>query len=47
LSLAEGFADKVEEVMSTLDFPLKISSVRLADESLTAVSHGCLLAAHL
>lgn len=47
LSLAKGFTDKVEEIMSTLDFPLKISEVRLADEPLTAVSNGCLLAAHL
>jgi hypothetical protein len=47
LTLANGFVPRVQEVMSTLDFPLKISTVRRAAEPMTSVAHGCLLAAHL
>ncbi len=47
LTLAQGFVGKVENVLSTLDFPIKISKVKLASEPLTTVSQGCLLAAHL
>jgi hypothetical protein len=47
LTLAKGFTEKVEQVLATVDFPIKISKVRLASDPMTAVSHGCLLAAHL
>lgn len=47
LALAKGFVEKVEEVLATIDFPLKISEVRLANDPLTTVANGCLLAAHL
>lgn len=47
LTLADGFIRKVEENLAKLDFPMKISNVRLAESPLTAVSRGCLLAANL
>jgi hypothetical protein len=47
LTLADGFVNKVEDVLSNLDFPLKISEVRRTSSPMTSVSHGCLLAAHL
>lgn len=47
LTLAKGFVEKFEEVMATVDFPLKISEVRLAESPLTTVANGCLMAAHL
>lgn len=47
LTLPTNFIIVVKDILATLDFPIKISGVRLADEPLTAVSNGCLLAAHL
>jgi len=45
--LANGFVAKVEEVLKTIDFPIKIKNVRLADSPMTAVANGCFLAANL
>lgn len=47
LSLATGFTKKIEEVMNTVNFPIKIGEIRLADEPMKAVANGCLLAASL
>lgn len=47
LTLADGFVSKVQDVLSTLEFPLKIGTVRRAAEPMSSVAHGCLLAAHL
>ena len=47
LSLAKGFVTKVERSLSNLDFPIKISEVRRAENPMTAVANGCLLAAQL
>lgn len=47
LTLADHFLDKVKEVLSTIDFPLKISDIRIAEDPLTTVANGCLMAAHL
>jgi len=47
LSLAKGFVGKVEESISRLDFPVKISEVRRAKNPMTAVANGALLAAQL
>jgi hypothetical protein len=47
LTLANGFVAKVEEVLKTIDFPIKIKNVRLADSPMTAVANGCFLAANL
>ena len=44
LSLAEGFVKKVESVLSTIDFPIKISEVRRAVDPMKAVAQGALLA---
>lgn len=47
LALAKGFTKKMEEGLEATNFPLKISGVRKAKNPMTAVSHGCLLAAQL
>jgi hypothetical protein len=47
LTLANGFIEKVEQVMSTVTFPIKIKQIRRAKDPMTAVAHGCLLAAQL
>jgi len=47
LSLAKGFVSKVEESLSRLEFPVKISEVRRAKNPMTAVANGALLAAQL
>jgi len=44
LSLATGFLEKVESVLSTVDFPIKISDVRKAVDPMKAVAQGALLA---
>jgi pilus assembly protein FimV len=44
LSLAVGFVEKVQEVLSTTDFPIKISDVRRASDPMKAVAQGALLA---
>jgi hypothetical protein len=47
LTLAEGFVKKIEEVLSTINFPVRISEVRRAIDPLRAVAQGALLAASL
>lgn len=47
LTLATGFVRKVNETLVGLDFPIKISEVVRAKDPMTAVAHGCLLAAYL
>lgn len=47
LTLANGFVSKIEENLSKIDFPINISKVRVANDPMTTVSHGCLLAANL
>jgi hypothetical protein len=47
LSLAEGFVKKVEGVLSTVNFPIKISEVRRATDPMKAVAQGALLASSI
>lgn len=47
LSLANGFTDKLKSTITNLDLPLNIGDVRRAQEPMTTVSYGCLLASHL
>jgi pilus assembly protein FimV len=47
LSLATGFVEKVESVLSTVDFPIKISDVRRASDPMKAVAQGALLASSI
>ena len=47
LTLAKGFIKKVDETLKDTNFPLKVSEVRKAKNPMTAVAHGCLLAAQL
>lgn len=47
LTLANGFVTKVNEVLSSIDFPIKIKEVRLAESPMTAVANGCFLAANI
>lgn len=44
LSLATGFVEKVENVLSTVDFPIKISDVKKAADPMKSVAQGALLA---
>ena len=44
LSLANGFVEKVEGVLSNINFPIKISDVRRAADPMRAVAQGALLA---
>jgi hypothetical protein len=46
-SLPEGFASIFAQELSKLDFPLKIARVRRADDPLSSVARGCLIAAGL
>jgi len=47
LTLANGFVPKVQDIIETIDFPLNIATVRRAQDPMTSVAHGALLAAHL
>jgi len=47
LSLAEGFVKKVTDVLATVDFPIKVGEVKLADEPMKAVANGAFLATNL
>lgn len=47
LAKAKGFDKRVTEVLNNVDFPIKISDVRLASDPLRAVANGCLLAASI
>jgi hypothetical protein len=45
LTLAEGFVQKVENTLKTVNMPLRIGEVRRVDNPMTCVANGCLLAA--
>ena len=47
LTLAEGFTDKVKEILSELDLQMKISDVIRAEDPMRCVANGALLAAQL
>jgi hypothetical protein len=47
LTQAKGFVDKADEVLKRIDFPIKISDVRLASDPMRAVANGCMLAASI
>lgn len=47
LTLAKGFVKRMEESLKIINFPLKIREIRRAENPMTSVAHGCLLAAHL
>jgi hypothetical protein len=47
LSLATGFVEKVESILKTVDFPIKISDVRKAADPMTSVAQGALLASSI
>lgn len=47
LSKAKGFVGKVENIVSSMDFPIKIGEVRKAEDPMTAVANGCFLASQL
>ena len=47
LTQAKGFLQKSTKVINDLDFPIKISDVRRAEEPMLAVAQGCLLASQL
>jgi hypothetical protein len=47
LTLAEGFEDKVKQVLAGINFPISINEVRRAVSPMTAVANGCLLASQL
>ena len=47
LVLANGFLKKFEACLNNIAFPIKIKEVRLAENPMTAVANGCLLAAQL
>jgi len=40
-----GFLEKFKVVMSSLDLPFQVKTVRMADNPFYAVSHGCLVKA--
>lgn len=46
-SMVGGFVDVFTEELGKVDFPLQISGVRIAEEPLTSVVRGCLIAASL
>ncbi len=41
-SLPNGFREKVEKVVDTLDLPFKINSVKQSDDPRNSVVKGCL-----
>lgn len=47
LSLANGFVEKVENVLSNINFPIKISDVRRAADPMRTVAQGALLASSI
>jgi len=47
LTLADGFVPKIQEALESINFPLKIGTIRRAVEPMQSVAHGALLAAHL
>ena len=47
LALANGFTKMFEDKVSGIEFPMKVSEVRLAKSPMTCVANGCLLASQL
>ena len=47
LTKATGFIGKMQDVLNTVELPIKISEIRKAGDPMTAVANGCLLAAQL
>lgn len=47
LTLAEGFVDKIDKAIKNVEFPFAVSEVRRADNPMTSVANGALLAAQL
>jgi hypothetical protein len=47
LTQAKGFLKKVDEILSTVAFPVNIGEIRRAAEPMKAVANGCLLAASI
>ena len=47
LSKADGFVKKVEEVLGSMEFPIKIKEVKRAKDPLTAVANGACIASQL
>ena len=47
LTLANGFVRRASEVLTTTYFPIKISEIRRAEDPMTAVANGALLAANI
>jgi len=47
LAKAKGFKGKIESVLKTISFPIQIAEIRRANDPMTAVANGCMLAAQL
>ena len=47
LAKATGFIGKMEQVMNTVELPIKVAKIKKAGDPMTAVANGCLLAAQL
>lgn len=47
LTLAKGFDKKVWEILNTVDFPINVEEIRIADEPMRAVANGAFLAANM
>lgn len=47
LTQAKGFVGMAEDILGMVDFPIKIGSVRRAQEPMRTVANGCLLAASI
>lgn len=47
LTLATGFAKKLEEMLPSLNLPIQIKEVRRATEPMKAVANGCFLASQI
>ena len=45
--MVDGFVDVFNEELEKVDFPLEVAGVRRADEALTSVVRGCLIAASM
>ena len=47
LTLATGFEERVQQIINTIDFPLKVGKVIRAAEPMKAVAQGCYLASQM
>lgn len=47
LALAKGFVKKFSMCLNNTDFPIKVKEIRLAENPMTCVSNGCMLASNL